>query len=295
MKKYMRNAAHKFLFFGTPRFAVIVLDGLKAAGLVPALIVTAPDKPAGRGMRLTPPPVKLWAQENDIKFQQPTGLEIGNWKLEIAPQLFIVAAYGKILPSWLLKIPTHGALNVHPSLLPKYRGSSPIQSQILANERDVGVSIMLLDEKMDHGPIVTSYQLPVTSYSNGWQPSATELEETLAHAGGKLLAETIPKWLAGEITPQEQDHAQATYTKKITREDGLVALEDVAGNPYETFLKIRAFDPWPGTYFFAERQQKKIRVKIKDAVFKNGILEITRVQPEGGRVISYRDFLRGSS
>ncbi len=290
----MLRAASKFVFFGTPRFAVIVLDELKHAGLLPALIVTAPDKPAGRGLQLTPPPVKIWAQVNNIKFQQPIRLEIGNWKLEIIPDLCIVTAYGKILPQWLLEIPKHGTLNVHPSLLPKYRGPSPIQSQILADDRDVGVTIMLLDEKMDRGPIVTSYQLPATSYSNIWPPRASELEEVLAHAGGKLLVDAIPRWLAEKITPQEQNHQEATYTKKITREDGLIALEDVVHKPYETFLKIRAFDPWPGTYFFAERHGKQIRVKIKDAVFKNGALEVTCVQPEGGREIAYRDLSRGS-
>ena len=112
----------------------------------------------------------------------------------------------------------------------------------------------------------------------------------LAHEGGALLAKTIPKWLTGEIKPHEQDHAKASYTKKITREDGLIALEDITEKPSETFLKIRAFDPWPGTYFFTERSGEKSRVKIKDAVFKNGTLEITRVQPEGGREIVYRDF-----
>ena len=163
----MVHDASKFVFFGTPRFAVIVLDELKAAGLVPSLIVTAPDKPAGRGMRLTPPPVKIWAQENKVTYMQPERLSDATYHLK--PNTYalgVLAAYGKIIPRSLVEALPRGILNVHPSLLPKYRGSSPIQSQILADDRDVGVSIMLLDEKMDHGPIVTNtrYKIQDTKY-----------------------------------------------------------------------------------------------------------------------------------
>jgi methionyl-tRNA formyltransferase len=281
--------ATNFVFFGTPRFAVIVLDELKRAGLLPALIVTAPDKPAGRGLRLTPPPVKLWAQEIGVECIQPEKLDekFARQMSNVKCQMSILAAYGKIIPRSIIDSFPHGILNVHPSLLPRYRGPSPIQSQILADDRDVGVTIMLLDEKMDHGDIIADCKLQIAEYALTWPPKASGLEKALAHAGGKLLAETIPRWLAGDIEPREQDHTRATYTKKITREDGLVALEDIINKPYETFLKIRAYDPWPGTYFFADRHGKKLRIKIKDAVFENGALKITRVLLEGGHETDY--------
>jgi len=148
------------VFFGTSRFSVIVLEELKKAGIMPELVVTAPDTPQGRKLILTPPPVKAWAQENGVKFLQPQKLDdsfIGQLS-KVNAQLFLLASYGKIIPQKVLDLPQHGTLNVHPSLLPKYRGPSPIQSQILADDKNVGVSIILLDEKMDHGPIVGSAQ-----------------------------------------------------------------------------------------------------------------------------------------
>lgn len=291
----MPTTRNQFVFFGTSRFSLIVLDELKHAGIVPELIVTAPDKPQGRNLVLTSPPVKTWAEQNNVPFLQPAKLDDAFIdKLQaISYKLFLVASYGKIIPQKILDLPEHGTLNVHPSLLPKYRGPSPIQSQVLADEKDIGVSIMLLDEKMDHGPIVARAQCIVdnTQKEGGWPPNAKELEELLARQGGALLAKTIPEWLAGSITPQEQEHDKATYTKKITKEDALL---DLAGDPYKNFLKIRAYGPWPGTYFFVEKKGAKIRVLIKDATFENGVLTITRVIPEGKKEVSYEDFLRGT-
>lgn len=281
------------VFFGTSRFAVIVLDELTKAGFVPALIVTTPDMPQGRRLVLTPSPVKLWAQEHDIPLLQPEKLDNG-FSYHLSPityNLFIVASYGKLIPREVLSLPTHGTLNVHPSLLPKYRGPSPIQSQILADEKTVGVSVMLLDEEMDHGPILTSKQHAVAGIQGvEWPLRENDLEEVLAHEGGKLLAEIIPGWIEGTIEARPQDHSKATYTKKIEKEDGLIDLTD---DPYQNFLKIRAYDPWPGTYFFFEKKSKKIRVLIKDARFKNGELVIMRVLPEGKKEMDYDDFLRG--
>src|SRR3989338_2833232 len=161
-----------FAFFGTPEPAVEILDALKLRDLLPSLIVTNPDKPQGRKMALTPPPVKVWAQKNGIKFLQPEKLDsVFNQQLTTYnPQLFIVVAYGAILPRALLDIPKRGSLNVHYSLLPKYRGASPVESQILADDKDVGVSILLLDEKMDHGPIVAERKVTV----NSWPPTASD-------------------------------------------------------------------------------------------------------------------------
>ena len=163
--------------------------------------------------------------------------------------------------------------------------------KILADEKDVGVSIMLLDEKMDHGKIISNFQFPISKLENEWPPRAYELEETLAREGGKLLAEVLPKWTSGSIETRDQDHPKATFTKKISKEDGLIDEGDIVGKPYETFLKIRAYDPWPGVFFFAERGGKRIRIKIKDAVYENGVLKISRVIPENGHEMSYSDFL----
>lgn len=276
-----------FVFFGTPEFAVSILEELKKAEILPSLVVTAPDKPKGRGLVLTPPPVKIWAQMHNVPVVQPVKLDNEfTDKLKGNPyRLFVVAAYGKIIPKAVLDIPANGTLNVHPSLLPKYRGASPIQSQILADEKEVGVTIMLIDEEMDHGPI-----LDIKKVEAGKNITAPELEDLLAHEGGKMLSVVIPKWIAGEITPTEQNHREATFTRKITKEDGLIILSD---DQHKNYLKYRALTPWPGTYFFATRGSKKIRVSIKKAEFIEEKLIIKQVLPDGGKVMNFDDFLRG--
>ena len=274
-----------FAFFGTDNFSVGVLDELKKVGFLPTLIITSPDKPKGRGLKITPPPIKLWAIKNKIDFLQPEklgekfNLEIRNWRLEIG----VVASYGKILPAKILASFPKGALNVHPSLLPKYRGASPIQAQILNDEKKVGITIILMDEKMDNGPILASREFPNEILNS------TKLSEKLAGKGGKLLAETIPKWLAREIKPIPQDDSQATFCQKITKEDGLI---DLNGDSRQNFLKIQAFAGWPGAYFFVEQNGKKIRMKITKASFVSGQLKIESVIPEGKKEMNYEDFLR---
>src|SRR3989338_9537289 len=269
-----------FAFFGTDNFSVGVLDELKKVGFLPTLIITSLDKPKGRGLKITPPPVKLWAIENKIDFLQPEkldekfNLEIGNWKLEIS----VVASYGKILPAKILASFPKGTLNVHPSLLPKYRGASPIQAQILNDEKKVGITIILMDEKMDNGPILASLEFPNEILDS------IKLSEKLATEGGKLLAETIPKWLAGEIKPIPQNHSQATFCQKIAKEDGLI---DLNNDSRQNFLKIQAFAGWPGAYFFVEQNRKKIRMKITKASFVNGQLKIESVIPEGKKEVYY--------
>ena len=277
----------KFIFFGTPRFAVFVLEELAAARFTPSLIVTAPDKPQGRNLLITPPPVKKWAVEHDISTLQPETLDavFTNTLQATNHDLFIVAAYGKILPKELLDVPKFGTLNIHPSLLPKFRGASPVRSAILSDERATGVSIMLLDEKMDHGPIVAQASIEIEK--EDWPPPARVLEEMLAREGGKLLAEVIPDFISGKVTPEPQDDSQATYCKKIKKEDGLL---DLTADPYQNFLKIRAYDGWPGAYFFVEHGDKEMRVKITDAEFREGKLLITKVIPEGKREMSYTIF-----
>ncbi len=277
-----------FVFFGTPQFAVFVLEELLREGLKPSLVVTAPDKPQGRRLLLTPSPVKVWAEENKIPFLQPVKLDADfTNKLKTGSyKLFIVAAYGKIIPKEVLDIPSHGTLNVHPSLLPKYRGASPLQSQILAGEKEIGVTIMLIDEAMDHGPIIAQQKIDIEE-----MPSAPKLLEILAHDGGKLLSEVIPKWIDKEIKPKEQNHEEATFTKKITKEDGLINLKN--DDQYKNYLKYLALDPWPGIYFFALRREQKIRVAVKKAEFIDDKFIVKEVLPEGGKVMAFDDFLRG--
>jgi methionyl-tRNA formyltransferase len=276
----------RIAFFGTPDPAVDILEALHTAGLTPELIVTNPDKPQGRNLVLTPSPVKVWAVAHKLPLFQPEKLDeaaIATLK-EIPWDLFIVVAYGKIIPQAILDIPKHGSLNVHYSLLPKYRGASPIESQILADDKNPGISIMLLDSKMDHGPLLGTAPVFVPS----WPPTTTELRKASNDVAGKLLVELIPKWISKEIEPHEQDHAQATYTKKFTKADGEIILTD---DPYQNFLKIQAFNQWPEAYFFVEKKGQKIRVKIKKAQFVDGKLALLRVVPEGKQEMNYSDFV----
>lgn len=276
-------------FFGSPQMAVYVLDALLARKIKPNLIISQPDKRVGRGLLLTKPPAKIWAEKNNIPVFQPntlTNQEIvqtitnkGVW------DLFIVAAYGKIIPKSILDIPKHRTLNVHPSLLPRLRGASPIQSAIL-EENETGVTIMLIDEQMDHGPIVAQQK---TSIKN-WPPKASELEKITGAQGGKMLAEIIPKWIENKIQTKEQDHTNATFTKKITKEDGLINLSE---DPLKNFRKIQAFDIWPRAYFYTKSnlQGRKIRVIITSARLENKKLVIKKVIPEGKKEINYKNFL----
>ena len=276
----MKKPDTSIIFFGTPRFAVYVLEELAEVSIVPAIVVTQPDRPAGRGLKVKEPPVKTWALEHGIPVIQES-LNAKLQTLNVSLDLFIVAAYGKILPAELLNLPAKGVLNVHPSLLPKFRGASPIESQILADEREVGVSIMELDEEMDHGPIVA--QASITPEE--WPIRASMLEELLAREGGKLLAEAIPPYMEDKIIPEPQDHTKATFTKKISKEDGLIQLSD---DPYSNYLKFCAYDGWPGTYFF----QNGKRVKIADAKYESGAFAPLRVIPEGKKETGYQDYLR---
>jgi methionyl-tRNA formyltransferase len=281
-------------FFGTPQFAVGVLEELHKAGLTPSLIVTNPDRPKGRKMLLTPPPTKIWAHSHDVAVFQPLSLKDRNALTPLTERtfdLFIVAAYGNILPGWLLELPTHKTLNVHPSLLPKLRGASPVQSAILADMRTTGVSIMLIDEEMDHGPVIAQESVEIAKEE--WPMRSTELETLLAEKGGDLLARTIPGWIAGDTIPYAQDHENATFCTKITKEMGQI---DLGMEPYQNLLKVRAFDGWPGTFFFhSKKDGNKIRVKITAAeIDPNGDFKILSVVPEGKSEISYEDFTRNS-
>ncbi len=288
----MTNTSHpKIAFFGTPQIAVWVLEELEKNGIVPTLVVTNPDAPQGRKLILTPPPVKVWADARNIPVLQPTTLrneEIHTALTHGAYDLFIVAAYGKIIPQSILDIPKSGTLNVHPSLLPALRGASPIRSAILGDIRETGVTIMCMDAELDHGPILAQEHAGIAP--EAWPLRGEVLDELLARKGGELLAHTIPLWLSGEITPKAQAHDDATFCTKITKEMGEINL---AHDPYQNLLKIRAFDGWPGTYFFTEKNGVRVRVKIINAeLAADKTLKILRVIPEGKKEMSYEDFMR---
>lgn len=279
----------KTAFFGTPHLAVYVLEELEAAGIVPDVVVTAPDRPAGRKLILTPPPVKSWALERDFPVLQPETLKTPSAAPELANSewdLFIVAAYSIIVPPWVLELPKHGILNVHPSLLPKLRGPSPIRSAILLDRQEnVGVSIIKLDEQVDHGPVVAQARVELPE----WPVRGNHLDELLFREGGRLLAECGPLWLEGGITPEPQNDDEATFTKKFTKADGEINLDADAATNYRTFC---AMEGWPGTYFFAEYNGTRIRVKVKDVEYTDGTFTPTVVIPEGKQAMSYDVFVR---
>jgi methionyl-tRNA formyltransferase len=205
--------------------------------------------------------------------------------------VFLVASYGKIIPAPVLGIPERGSLNIHPSLLPKYRGPSPIQSQILAGEENPGVTLMLMDEQVDHGPIAASKHgiFEPNSHAASERPY-TDLEMTLAKAGTKLFADSLGPYLAGTLIPVPQDHGAATFTRKIAKADGEL---DLAGDPRTNYRKFLAYSEWPRTYFFVSHHERNIRVIVTEAAFEDGQFVIKRVLPEGKKEMLYEDFVRG--
>ena len=283
----------KIAFWGTSKISVIVLDEMAREGTFPSLIITTPSKPKGRGLELAQSEVKIWADTHNIPTLEPAEIKSEEFLKTLGTEwdLFIIASYGKIVPRTILDLPKHGTLNVHPSLLPKLRGASPIQSAILEDApvgepHETGVTIMLIDEEVDHGPIVAQEKITIQN----WPPKGSELEEALGILGGNLLVKTIPLWIAGTIIPMKQNHNEATYTKKITKESGHINLAD---DPVRMYRKIRAFDIWPRSYFTTERNGREIRVVVTDANITDGKLIIDRVIPEGKKEMTYEDFLRG--
>ncbi|MDP1689001.1 MAG: methionyl-tRNA formyltransferase [bacterium] len=261
-----------FVFFGTPNFAAIILKKLMDAGLPPSLVICNPDKPVGRKKIVTPPPTKILALNNGIEVFQPENLKNVDYKLKaISYKLAVVAAYSKIIPQEIIDLFPHGIIGVHPSLLPKYRGASPIQQAILDGEKETGVTLYLIDEKVDHGQILVqrklNYELRMMNYELA--------EQKLAELGSKLLIETLPKYLIGEIKPKSQDHSRATFTKKFKTEDGHV---DLTKDKSEIIArKIRALNPEPGVYTI----QNNKRLKLLEVKKVDDKWTITKTQLEG--------------
>ncbi len=270
--------AHSFAYFGTPKVASDTLVLLIERGFVPSVVVTSPDAPRGRGLALTPSETKTLALEHDIPVMTPEKLDsetirtIGALGCDYA----LVVAYGKIFPETLIDAFPSGVLNVHYSLLPKYRGATPLETALLAGESETGVTIQKMAKELDAGDVLAQEATPI-------RPDETvrELRPRLVEMGAKLLVETLPEYLEGNLAPTPQDTSQATRAYKIKKEDGLLSLDAPAE---ENWNKYRAYADSIGTYFFENGK----RIKITEASFKNGKFVIERVIPEGKREVDYK-------
>ena len=239
----------RLVFAGTPEFARASLRALVDSGRIPVAVLTQPDRPAGRGRKLTASPVKQYAQERGIPVLQPATLRNDEAAAELAalqPDLLIVAAYGLILPQNVLDIPTHGCLNVHASVLPRWRGAAPIQAAILAGDATTGISLMAMTAGLDCGPVYYVATLDI-----GANETAAELHDRLALLGGKALVEQLDAIVAGEIEAVEQDDALATYAPKIEKADAEI---DWALPAVEIARRVRAYNPFPGAFTYGGRR-----------------------------------------
>lgn len=279
----MENQKISWAFFGTSELSVIVLDELKSKGLIPKLIITSEDKPKGRKLLLTPPEAKSWADKEGVSVLQLKSLRNAESVEKIKSfgdfEFFLVASYGKIIPNEILDLPKHKTINIHPSLLPKLRGPSPIQSAIL-KETETGVSIIRLDDQVDHGPLLAQKKVEID-----WPPYEQDLENLVAKVGASMVADLLPDLLENKIQEKEQDHSKATFCEKIKKSDGEINLND---SPNLNLIKIRAYHKWPGAFFFVNNK----RIIVKRAHTENNELVIDRIVPEGKKEMDYKDYIR---
>ena len=302
----------RVIFMGTPVFAVPTLVSLLDAGCEIVGVYTQPDRRSGRGRRVTPPPVKQAATERDLPVFQPASLrrdaDARQQLVSLKPDLILVAAYGLFLPADTLDVPPLGALNIHPSLLPKHRGPSPVATAILEGDTTTGVTLMQLDEGMDSGPIIAQQETTI-----GVNETAEDLTVRLFGMGARLLADALPKLRAGEVAPVPQSEADTTITRLFRREDGEI---DWTRPAHHIARQIRAYHPWPGTFTHWNGKQLKVHqaepldndedfalgtvVEIDQGIGQGigvatgeGILLIQRVQPEGRQAMDIGDFTRG--
>lgn len=299
------------VFFGSPLFAVPILKALNSKYKVVG-VVTQPDRPSGRGRKITSPPIKVVAQEYKLPVIQPENLrnkivitQLRDWE----PDLIVVAAYGHILQPDILYLPDHGCINVHASLLPRWRGAAPIQAAILHGDQISGVTTMLMDRGMDTGPILSQEEIPISS-----SDTANTLSNRLSNSGANLLIETIPKYLTGILKPVPQDESMATYAHLIKKEEGKLDFNKPA-----IFLErqVRAYNPWPGTFTDWQRKILKIhkvevchslenssdlsipgtrtiRLNFPAINTSDGFIILLEVQPEGKKPMPGDIFLRGA-
>ena len=294
---------------GTPQFAVSVLQHLLDAGYSVIAVCTRPDKPAGRNKHIKWSPVKHLAVEQGLPVIQPGDLKAPQTRKEIGdfnPEIIVTAAFGRILPPEILKLPALGCLNVHPSLLPRHRGPSPVASAILQGDTLTGVTIMLVDRGIDSGPILAQREKNISR-----EDTTGSLTTELAELGAALLVETLPAWIQGKIQPMSQEENQATYSQLVTKKDGLLDF----GLPAEDLWRqVRAYHPWPGAYTWWRGKRLIVHQALPfneetggstgeviatpgpcaaGIITQSGILTLCQVQLEGRRLMSAADFLRG--
>ena len=299
----------RVVFAGTPQFAVPTLNALINAGIEIGAVYTQPDRPAGRGRRLMASPIKNIAEDHSIPVVQPASLRekaAGKLLESFAPEVLVVVAYGLILPSHILDIPRLGCVNVHASLLPRWRGAAPIPRAIEAGDSVSGITIMKMDIGLDTGPIIAKREVPIGDEDN----SAT-LHDKLAQVGAELLLETLPAYVSGAAKTVEQDDRHATYANKLSKAEARI---DWQRSAFEIRNQIRAFNPWPIAFTFHTGERIRIlRAQIADKV-KNGlaagsicnvakegvdvacgdgILSLEELQREGGKPLLAGDFING--
>ncbi len=298
---------------GTPEFAVPSLEHLILNQYQVVTVYTQPDKTAGRGRSLVSSPAKRAAINWKLPVVQPVSFKKAEVVAQLAsfhPDVIVVAAFGQILPQSVLDIPTYGCINIHPSLLPKFRGASPVAAAILAGDEFTGVSLMLMDRGLDTGPVLARAQISISA-----QDTTGSLTAKLSLVAAQLLLEVLPCWSKGELTPQPQDEAEATYSGELTKKDGEI---DWSLPTVDIWRRVRAFHPWPGCYTRWQGRQLKIveavplpgpsrmgRIEIGQVVAQNkggavfgvntgdGVLGVLRLQLEGKRAMSGVEFLRG--
>ena len=291
---------------GAPDFAVPTLRALADSGAQIVGVYTQPDRPSGRGRRASRTPVKILAESLGLPVFQPLTLSSVQARSDLEalrPDAIIIAAYGLILPAWALELPTRGTLNVHPSLLPRHRGPSPVANAILEGDDETGVTVMLVEPEVDSGPILRAEKVLI-----GARDTTGRLTERLSTIGARLLVETLRDWTAGLITPIPQDHARATFSRKATKTDGRIDWT----LPAEVIdRRIRASHPWPGSFTFWSGCRLKIidALPAGDQVGQPGLvsrdldavvvqtgrgrLALEKVQPEGRHPMDIQAFLAG--
>ena len=300
----------RIVFMGTPEFAVPPLEQLILNQYQVVAVYTRPDRPAGRGRSLIPAPVKQMAIEQKLTVAQPDSLKKAEVVAQLAgfhPDVIVVAAFGQILPQSVLDIPRYGCLNIHPSLLPRFRGASPVAAAILAGDEFTGVSLMLMDSGLDTGPVLSQESISISP-----QDTTGSLTAKLSLVAAHLLPDVLAHWVGGEISPQPQNEAEVIYSNPITKEAGKI---DWQLSAVDIWRRVRAFQPWPGGY---TRWQGKrlgiieavplpgkaalaigqvVALSREEAAFGintgNGILGVTRIQLEGKRAMSAAEFARG--
>jgi len=298
---------------GTPEFAVPALEHLILHQYQVVAVYTQPDKTAGRGRSLASSPVKRVAIDWQLPVVQSASFRQAEAVAQLAglqADVIVVAAFGQILPQSVLDIPTYRCINIHPSLLPKFRGASPVAAAILTGSEFAGVSLMLMDRGLDTGPVLARAQIPISA-----QDTTGSLMAKLSLIGAQLLSEVLPRWLRGELTPQPQDEAEATYCGQITKEEGEI---DWSLPAVDIWRRVRALHPWPGCYTRWQGRQLKIiegvplpgpsrmgRIEVGQVATLNkggavlgvntgdGVLGILKVQLEGKRAMSAAEFVRG--